>query len=273
MGKIIDGIHGHYRGKVGGVIGSSWRGIPYIKSRGLRTKPASEGELINRFIFSKTQKWLSPIKDFLKVGFKNYSLKSQGVNAAKSYLYKHALTKNGFDSIIDPTLMKVSHGDLSLPNKLEVKSQGAELVFTWETKSCTSDNQFDQITLLAYDIEKESENMKLNGQFRHVGRDTLEVTSLENFVVYAAFISADRENQSDSIYLGAFSRTESKTYRKIDGPKKTANLAAEHGDTAPPVPVNQLSLFELVEKPPVKRERVVEKKGRLTYITSKEIPG
>src|SRR5690606_29542654 len=197
-----------YVGKVGNVIGSSWRGIPYIKSRGLRTKPATEGELINRFIFGKTQKWLFPINDFLRVGFKNYTLKSQGVSAAKSYLYKHALVKDGFDSTIDPTLMKVSHGDLPLPNSIEVElSQENELIFTWEIGSCTLENQFDQIILLAYDIENEEIAVSLNGQFRHTGRDVLDIgRSVRTFVVYAAFIAADRESQSDSVYLGTFTR-------------------------------------------------------------------
>ena len=110
MGKLVNGINGPFVGKVGNVIGSSWRGIPYMKSRGLRTKPATPAEKLNRFIFGMTQQWLFPLTKFLRVGFKNYTLTNQGVNAAKSYLYKHALIKDGYDSVIDPTLMKVSHG-------------------------------------------------------------------------------------------------------------------------------------------------------------------
>ena len=33
MAKIDEGILGPFSGKVGEVIGSSWHGIPYIKSR------------------------------------------------------------------------------------------------------------------------------------------------------------------------------------------------------------------------------------------------
>ena len=273
MGKLVEGIHGHYMGKVGSTIGSSWRGIPYIKSRGLRTKPATEGELVNRFIFSKTQKWLFPITDFLRVGFKNYTLKSQGVNAAKSYLYKNALIKNGFDSTIDPTLMKVSFGDLALPNEIDVACRENELIFSWETASCDSENQFDQIMLLAYDIEKEDAAMKLNGQFRRVGSDVLDVGTLKNFVVYAAFVSADRESQSQSVYLGSFSRTESKKIKKVDGVKKALVVQNDDSNALPPVPANQLSLFGSDEKMPAKKEKTITKKGRLTYITNKESAG
>jgi len=261
MGKLVNGINGPFVGKVGNVIGSSWRGIPYMKSRGLRTKPATPGEKLNRFIFGMTQQWLFPLTDFLRVGFKNYTLTNQGVNAAKSYLYKHALIKNGYDSVIDPALMKVSRGDLPLPNRIQAElSPDNKLVFTWETESCDRKHEFDQAILLVYDINEKEAKMSLNGQFRHTGRDVLDLTDtiLQTFVVYAAFISADRNNQSDSVYLGTFTRNkeekpkkedthENKTAdkRKPDNTSETAPIAVtEDPDAVPPVPSNQLSLFE-----------------------------
>lgn len=43
MGKLINGIYGLFEGKVGAVVGSSWKGIPYIKSAyKQRTKKVSE---------------------------------------------------------------------------------------------------------------------------------------------------------------------------------------------------------------------------------------
>src|SRR5690606_34337514 len=121
MGKYVSGINGAFTGKIGNTIGSSWRGIPYMKSRSHRTKPATEGEKINRFIFGMTQQWLKPLKEYLRIGFNNYTLTNQGVNAAKSFLYKNALIKDGFNSTIDPTLVKVSHGDLPFPATMDVE--------------------------------------------------------------------------------------------------------------------------------------------------------
>jgi|GEM_PF-45770 len=293
MGKLVNGINGPFVGKVGNVIGSSWRGIPYMKSRGLRTKPATPAEKLNRFIFGMTQQWLFPLTDFLRVGFKNYTLTNQGVNAAKSYLYKHALIKDAYDSVVDPALMKVSHGTLPLPNRIEAElTPDNELVVTWETGSCDREHEFDQVMLLAYDIDGKRANMSLNGLFRHTGRDTLYISGLlETFVVYAAFISADRESQSDSVYLGTFTRNKEEKPKKEDAPEnkaagenKTAaknkdadiekaaapvpaeNKTADKGKPAdapetariavtedpgavPPVPSNQLSLFELPDEP------------------------
>lgn len=208
MGKFVNGMHGPFVGKVGNMIGSTWRGIHYLKGRSIRRKPPTEGEKLNRFIFKKTQEWLYPLTDFLRVGFKNYTPTNQGVNAAKSYLHKHALIKNGYDTTIDPALMKVSHGNLPLPKNLQAELTDSDLTVTWDHNSKDRDYEDDQVMILAYDIENFTTAMTINGQFRKTGKDVLDLTgsSTETFVVYAAFNAADRESQSDSVYLGTFSR-------------------------------------------------------------------
>lgn len=269
MGKLVAGINGPFVGKVGHTIGSSWRGIPYIKSLGRRTKPPTEGEKINRYIFGMTQEWLYPLTEFLRVGFKNYTPTNQGVNAAKSLLYKNALIKDGFNSTIDPTLVKVSHGQLPLPARIDVEmSEENKLIFTWDT-DCERVNEFDQVMLLAYDIEEGEANMTTHGQFRKSGRDELSLTNLTNFVVYAAFLSRDRESQSESVYLGSFTKpkikeeetdannekTAKKTEDKAKVSTKSDDLAAAKTDPSSAkspeieeVPKNQLSLFDSFEE-------------------------
>ena len=71
-----------------------------------RTKNVSESELQNRYKFKVAQAWLKPLVYVVRLGFKNYSAKSQGFVSAKSYLYKHALKEEGNTVIIDPSLMK-----------------------------------------------------------------------------------------------------------------------------------------------------------------------
>ena len=128
---------------------------------------------------------------------------------------------------------------MSLPNRIETElTPDDELVFTWETGSCDREHEFDQVMLLAYDINEKEADMSLNGQFRHTGRDTLDLTNtfLETFVVYAAFISADRESQSDSVYLGTFTRIKEEKPKEEDASEnRTAGenkTAAENKDVA-----------------------------------------
>ena len=52
--------------------------------------------------------------------------------------------------------------------------------------------------LLAYDIEKGEAPMKLTGQFRYAGSDTLNFRPGRTDHVYIAFIAADRSRQSEA---------------------------------------------------------------------------
>jgi len=214
MAKMKNGLHGPISGKIGSIVGSSWRGIEYIKSKPKRTKPPTYGELGNRFIFAYTQLWLQPIKDFLKVGFRDDNHTVYGVNAAKSYLYKNALTKDGFNSIIHPHLMKVSVGSLPLSNNIKVKKTSPhELTFTWDGGKVPDGHPNDQIMLLVYNVQDKDKVITgdvfgtVAGQFRKDGMEKIRVEPDPqmpdlDYHVYAAFSAMDRSRQSDSIYLG-----------------------------------------------------------------------
>src|SRR5690606_987912 len=213
MAENKDGILGPLKGKIGPIVGSSWRGIPYIKTKPVRKKPPTEKELENRYIFAFTQKWLQPIREFLNLGFKNYSQKNYGVNAAKSFLYKYALTKDGMNSKIDPSLMQVSYGDLPMPENIQMEWEKldenvAELRLTWDVPARDHKSDFsmyDQAMVVVYDPRQETEAEGiLHGAFRNTGNETLIFNySAENeYHVWIAFLSADRERQSHNLYMG-----------------------------------------------------------------------
>jgi hypothetical protein len=58
--------------------------------------------------------------------------------------------------------------------------------------------------LLAYDIENAVVSMKLTGQFRQAGEDSLPIYKMKGrtYHIYVAFISADRSRVSNSVYMG-----------------------------------------------------------------------
>jgi hypothetical protein len=208
LGTLLNGLNGPIRGKVGKVIGSSRNGVPYVKGPyKKRTKSVSGKELLNRKKFAEAQAWLSPLLNFLQVGFKGYSQRAQGFIAAKSWLLKNAVVSNGNDFHIDPSLVKVSSGDLPNPPNIAVtQTETGDLVFTWDTSSDTLalGDESDQIMMLAYDVTSDVGLYKTTGQFRSTGTDTLQLRPAfgNTFQVYAAFNAADRSRQSDSVYLG-----------------------------------------------------------------------
>jgi hypothetical protein len=205
MGSLLSGINGPIRGKVGTVIGSSRNGVPYIKGPyKKRTKSISQKEQLNRKKFAAAQAWLAPLLDFVREGFRGYSQRSQGFVAAKSWLLKNAFIGEEGNQHIDPALAKLSAGDLPNPEDIVVtQTETGDLKFTWNAAGDGSGN-FDQIMMLAYDVQRAHAVFNTTGQFRRTGVDILPLdrTNGNNFHVYAAFNAADRSRQSDSIYLG-----------------------------------------------------------------------
>lgn len=205
MGTLLNGPNGQILGKVGSVIGSSRNGVPYIKGPYKnRTKKVSNKEQLNRKKFAAAQAWLAPLLDFVRVGFRGFSQRSQGFVAAKSWLLKNAFIGEDDKRRINPSLVKLSSGDLPNPNDIAVTlTETGDLKFTWNTDNDGS-GFFDQIMMLAYDVEKANAVYNMTGQFRSTGVDILRLhrTQGNNFHVYAAFNAADRSRQSESVYLG-----------------------------------------------------------------------
>lgn len=206
MARLITGINGPIVGRVGTIIGSSWKGIPHIKGPyKKRTKRVSKMELANREKFAMAQAWLRPLLGFVRVGFKGYSERSEGFGAAKSWLLKNCFEREGDKMKINPALMKVSSGDLPLANDITVEKIAPDRIrFTWDPASTSEAHPRDQVMMLAYNVKKESGIFTTTGQFRSEGMDELPIETKKGITyhLYLAFSAADRSRQSDSVYLG-----------------------------------------------------------------------
>ncbi|WP_146186574.1 DUF6266 family protein [Pedobacter sp. HMWF019] len=207
MGRLKKGMNGPISGKVGTVIGSSWRGIEYMKSLPNRKVKFSKAELLNQEKFKLTQAWLKPIKNFVNKSFKNENKKLEGYYGAKSYISKNALVVDSDGVHIDPSLMKVSMGTLANSENITVIQETPKtLKFTWNPEPLPDTSLKDQVMLLAYDVANEQVRFTTTGRFRSDGSDELEIlagSTGRTLEIYAAFNSADRQRQSDSIYLGS----------------------------------------------------------------------
>ncbi|MCS3795583.1 DUF6266 family protein [Niastella sp. OAS944] len=206
MGRIQFGSLGPINGKVGNLVISSWKGKPYVKSApGERTVPPTPKEMANRKKWAMAHAWLKPVTEFVREGFKGYSDTIEGFIAAKSYLLKNAFEGSAPELTINPALVKVSFGELSLPQHINVTlNTNKELQFTWDANDIEFANRYDQVMLLAYDIEGGYAYTRLAGQLRMNGSDTVNVQRGLNRTlhVYIAFVSANRLTRSNSLYLG-----------------------------------------------------------------------
>lgn len=211
MAILKDGIDGAFSGKVGTVVGYVANGKKII--RGLpreRTSQPTEKELLNRKKFAVSQQWLEPLTDFLRIGFKDYHTNFQGFVAAKSYNQKHALEMDeNNEPFINPEKALVSFGNQSLPSRADVESkEGQKIVFTWNSdvkERAYAYNDFAMVVAYHVDSEKNSAYYHTGISLRKDGTATLTLREAhigKAFHIYLAFVSDDRTQRSNSMYLG-----------------------------------------------------------------------
>ncbi|TCC90434.1 hypothetical protein EZ428_14260 [Pedobacter frigiditerrae] len=205
MAIIKNGIHGGFSGKIGKVVGYESKGQAIMRTQGVRTTPPTPKELMNRQKFAVSQKWLSPLTDFLRIGFKDYQPTYEGFVAAKSYNHKNALKSDGNNNFfIDPALVLVSYGTQSLPSTASAFcTPEKEIVFTWSKDGDCEYNDYAMV--LIYNIEDGRTQHHPAITTRRTGTATFKLENVffgKSVNVYLAFTSDDRKQRSNSLYLG-----------------------------------------------------------------------
>lgn len=134
MGTIKKGILGGVSGKIGNVVGGSWKGIDY-----LRVLPASvsnantPAQITQRSKFAVVMNFLQPLTEYLRIGFKGQAVKQTAFNAAMSYNFHNALTGEFPDIAIDYEKAAVSAGNLpGAVNPACTSDEAAKVSITWE---------------------------------------------------------------------------------------------------------------------------------------------
>lgn len=133
MGTIKKGILGGVSGTVGNVVGANWKGIDY-----LRVKPADVSnpnttlQSTQRLKFAAVLRFLQPITEFIRIGFKAYAVKMSAFNAAFSFNFHQALTGEYPDFAIDYTKAMVSRGNLpGAVNAACASTEAGKVNITW----------------------------------------------------------------------------------------------------------------------------------------------
>lgn len=83
MGKIKQGILGGFNGKTGSVVGSSWKGIAYMRGKAQSIKnPRTQLQQENRTKFGGLSEIMSLARVAINKGFKAYAVKQSAFNYA-----------------------------------------------------------------------------------------------------------------------------------------------------------------------------------------------
>lgn len=209
MGKISQGILGGLSGKVGNVIGGSWKGIDYIRIKPSSVaNPRTEGQVNQRNKFTVTLEYLQPNKEFLKVGYKSFATKKTEFNAAMSYVLNNAVGGTAPNFTVDYSNALLSRGSLSgALNATTDLATAGQVAFTWDDNSLEGNaNTTDKAMVLVYNPSKKESMYVLDGAIRTAGSQTVNIPGTyagDTVELFIAFVSADGTQVSNSLYLGS----------------------------------------------------------------------
>lgn len=170
MARIDQGILGPFSGKVGEVIGSSWKGIPYIKARPTQFHDAkTPRQLTHRLKLQTAHGFARSIKNIIEIGFRNVTGTQTPYNNAVSYLMKNALVGEYPEVGVDPSKVVVSQGKLAGAEDCTISTkEDGTITFTWGDASSkgnvspegnfsseSNNSPEDQAILLAYNFAQQ----------------------------------------------------------------------------------------------------------------------
>jgi hypothetical protein len=207
MGTIKQGILGGFSGKVGTVIGGSWKGISYMRSQAQSIKnPRTEAQMEQRSKFALTLAFLKPVTAYVRTGFKTYANKQTAFNAAMSYVVKNAVTGTYPDYALDFSLALVSRGSLMPAENAAAVAGTGKIAFTWTDNSGVGDAMATDLAMpLVFNKDKGEAVFNTAAATRADG--TAEVNTPADWVgdkveLYLGFISADGKTVANSVSLG-----------------------------------------------------------------------
>lgn len=215
MARMKHGPYGPIVGKIGNTVGYIRLGQPVLRMiKHGTTKPPTEKQLAAQARMALVSAFVKEIKHFINISFKPRSRLTVGKtaqNMAISANLNMAVAGVYPDYTLDPAKLVLSEGKLELPAGCAVELAGENLKFSWNGNEGTGyPYSAEQVMMLAYFPESGRAVYLPGGNRRTAGEDVLFLEPgfnhsgiTETYAeTYIAFISNDRENVSDSLYLG-----------------------------------------------------------------------
>ena len=207
MGTINKGILGGFSGKVGNVVGGTWKGIDYMRSKSNRGKfTPTQPQLEQQVKFAMVIRFVQTFSGLAEISFKSYAVRKTGVNSAVSYTLKNAITGTYPAFSINYADALVSRGDL--PNVLAPRlTVGAAGLVTWswtDNSGVGIAKPTDKALLVAYCPALNQCIYTTGSADRSATTDGLNLAAFSGQDVHTwiGFMSLNGENVASSLYTG-----------------------------------------------------------------------
>jgi len=202
MGHIRKGILGGFSGKVGSVIGASWKRTMYMRSLPKKTNSQTLAQRTQRAKFALVINLLRPLTAVLRVGWKRYATHQSPFNAATAYTLANAIVGEFPNIQIDYKKVMISRGNLTPIQPPTLTGSSGKITILWKNNSGIGNAKPTDKLLLAlinpvknevitrYDeTERSKESFAID--LPHWTGDKVHI--------YMAFASDDGKEVSDSI--------------------------------------------------------------------------
>jgi len=248
MAKVPYGINGPFIGRVGNTIGYILNGINVIRSIGAFHGEYTPKQLANYQRMGLISSLSTVIQEFLKFGFSSVAVPTKqghtnhfiSINKEKAVKGVYPNQETDFSKLI------VAQGTVAVPKNPIVKATNNSLEYSWEADlQAEGAENSDQVMLLAYFPESEKAIVMASGSRRTVEKEILEIPGSDKdrkVETYIAYVSDDRTNASNSVYLGQLiipGIVEIKEEKAVEAVKETVKylkITAETDDDMLPIP-------------------------------------
>ncbi|WP_316837084.1 DUF6266 family protein [Pedobacter nutrimenti] len=210
MGIANNGLHGPHTGRIGNIVYYVLNGKNVARKIGKTTKPPSLAQLKVRLITKLVSQFLSPLKEFIHVGFsiEHLGTDKNAFNLAVEY-NKPQVVKGTYPNLeIAYDKVLLSKGSLKPVVNLHTEECPAGLCFNWDTNPQMAwQESTDQAMVLVCFPEQKKVfytlfgSSRLSGSMEQAFPASLKGKYMESYI---SFISADRRQLSDSTYAGCF---------------------------------------------------------------------
>ncbi len=209
MGTYNKGILGAFSGKVGPVVGATWRGKDVLRSLPRKgTRIATETQLLQRLKFSTVTAFLTPMQAIISKYYGSDTTDKTRRNQAMSYHMKEAT------HYVDPNFqivynkVQISKGDLlGFQDPTAIAAAATSIDFTWTNNAGQGEAKVtDKVILAVYEPTTKTMVYSLNAGDRSDGATNLILPAYLaglNVHVWMTLASDNDKLYATSMYMGA----------------------------------------------------------------------
>lgn len=212
MARLNRGPNGPPSGKFGSVIGSSWRGIYYIKGLQKESKKApSPLQIQQQKKFAFAVRFLRSVKPVVDIGFSRINPGgATGYNMAISHIVQNCVKGTYPDLEIEySSVLFCTKGKLSPPETITKELDGMKLKLTWSVEKNIYSSPADKVELLIFQPGTGEYQIAPDGITRGDGGMEIGLDPWykgDTVHVYMYLIKSStwiKREWSNSVYLGA----------------------------------------------------------------------